>query len=91
MLQKHRLSLASQNTYKINHQFNCSEKYFVYFFTCDKCLKEYVGQTIDEFRRPCNSYKSNEEELQRLKPCMQEHLSSNFQWHATTGFWAMFV
>ena len=37
-------STATQNTYKINHQFNCSEKCFVYLLTCKKCLKQYAGQ-----------------------------------------------
>ena len=42
-------STVTQNTYKINHQFNCSEIYLVYLLTCNKCLKHYVGQTVDEF------------------------------------------
>ena len=38
-------SIATQNTYKINHQFNCSENCLVYLITCYKCFKQYVGQT----------------------------------------------
>ena len=41
---------TTQNTYKINHQFNCSEKCLVYLLTCNKCFKQYVGQTVNEFR-----------------------------------------
>ena len=35
-------STATQNTYKINHQFNCSEKCLVYLLTCNKCFKQYA-------------------------------------------------
>ena len=42
-------STATQNTYKINHQFNCSEKCLVYLLTCNKCFKQYVGQIVDKF------------------------------------------
>ena len=79
-------STATQNTYKINHQFNCSEKCLVYLLTCNKYLKQYVGQTKDEFRRRWNSYKSNDRRLQRLEPCMQEHLSSHFSLKGHDGF-----
>ena len=36
-------STATQNTYKINHQFNCCEKCLVYLLTCNKCFKKYIG------------------------------------------------
>ena len=57
---------ATQNTYKIIHQFNCSEKCLVYLITCNKCFKQYVGQTVDEFFQRWNicqrwnNYKSND-------------------------------
>ena len=37
-------------TCKINHQFDCNEKCLVYLITCNKYLKQYVGQTVDMFR-----------------------------------------
>ena len=79
-------STATQNTYKINHQFNCSEKCLVYLLTCNKCFKQYVGQTVDEFRRRWNNYKSNDRKFQRLEPCMQEHLFSHFSMAGHDGF-----
>ena len=79
-------SIATQNTYKINHQFNCSEKCLVYLLTCNKCFKQYVGQTVDEFRRRWNNYKSNDRKFQRLEPCMQEHLFSHFSMAGHDGF-----
>ena len=71
-------STVTQNTYKINHQFTCSKKCLVYLLTCNKCFKQYVGQTVDEFRRRWNNYKSNDRKFQRLEPCMQENCFSHF-------------
>ena len=39
-----------QTTYKVNHKFGCNEKCLVYLITWNKCLKQYVGQTVDMFR-----------------------------------------
>ena len=33
-------------TYKINHKFDCMEKPLVYILTCNKCRKQYLGQTL---------------------------------------------
>ena len=71
-------STVTQNTYKINHQFNCNEKCPVYLLTCNKCFKQYVGQTVDGFRRSWDNNKSNDRKFQRLEPCMQEQLFSHF-------------
>ena len=81
-------STATQNTYKINHQFNCSKKCLVYLLTCNKCFKQYVAQTVHEFRRTWNNYKSNDRKFLRLESYMQEHLFSHFSfhWRAMTGF-----
>ena len=79
-------STATQNTYKINHQFNCSKKCLVYLLTCNKCFKQTAGLTVDEFRQRWNNYKSNDRKFQRLEPYMQEHILDIFQWQATTGF-----
>ena len=61
-------STITQNTYKTNHQFNCNKKCLVYLLTCNKCFKQYVGQTEDEFYRWWNNYKSNDRKFQRLEP-----------------------
>ena len=39
-----------QTTCKIYHKFDCNEKCLVYLITCNKCLKQYVGQIVDMFR-----------------------------------------
>ena len=48
-----------QTTYKINHEFDCNEKYLVYLIICNKCLNQCVGQIIDIFRSRWNHYKDS--------------------------------
>ena len=43
-------SSVTKEEFKINHCFNCNEKCLIYLLTCKVCLKQYVGQTVDEFR-----------------------------------------
>ena len=52
-------STVTKKTYKINHKFDCSDKCLIYLLTCKKCLIQYVGKTVDEFRYRWNNYKSN--------------------------------
>ena len=51
-------STTTGETYKINHQFSCNNKCLLYLLTCKLCLKQYVGQTVEEFRLRWNNYKS---------------------------------
>ena len=63
-------STVTGETYIINHKFNCNDKCLVYLLTCNCCKKQYVGQTVDEFRFRWNiDYKSD---------CMQQHLYEHF-------------
>ena len=39
-----------ETSFKINHRFDCNERCSIYLITCNRCLKQYVGQTVDEFR-----------------------------------------
>ena len=75
-----------QTTYKINHKFDCNEKCLVYLITCNKCLKQYVGQTVDMFRSRWNNYKDNSRKFDRGEDCMQRHLYEHFQLPGHTGF-----
>ena len=43
-------SAVTGETYKINHKFDCIEKSLIYLLACNKCRKQYVGQTVDTFR-----------------------------------------
>ena len=54
-----------QTTYKVNHKFICNEKCLVYFITCNNCLKQYVGQTLDMFRSRWNNYEDNSRKFDR--------------------------
>ena len=78
-------STVKQNTCKINRQFNCSKKTVVYLLTCNKCFKEYVWQTVDEFRRrwTINLMIGN---CKALKFAYRNNFSVIFQWQATVGF-----
>ena len=79
-------STSTNKTYKINHLFNCSEKCLVYLLTCRVCLKQYVGQTVDEFRNRCNNYKSNDRKYLNKQPCFQEHIFEHFNGDGHSGF-----
>ena len=50
-------SSVTGETYKINHRLDCYEKCLVYLLTCNKCKKQYTGQTTDNFRGKWNNYK----------------------------------
>ena len=79
-----------QTTYKINHKFDCNEKCLVYLITCNKCLKQYVGQTVDMFRSRWNNYKDNSRKFDRGEDCMQRHLYKHFQLLGHTAFFARY-
>ena len=79
-------SSVTNATYNTNHQFECNEKCLVYLLTCKKCLKQYVGQTIDTFRHCWNNYKTNDRTFQCSEPCMQEHLFRPFSSPGCNGF-----
>ena len=79
-------SAVANKIYKINHQFECNKKCLVYLLTCKKCLKQYVGQTIDTFRHRWNNFKSSDTKFQPSEPCMQEHLFRHFSSPGHNGF-----
>ena len=79
-------STSTNKTYKINHLLNCSEKCLVYLLTCPVCLKQYVGQTVDEFRNRWNNYKSNDRKYLNRPLCFQEHIFEHFNGDGHSGF-----
>ena len=66
--------------------FNCSEKSLVYLLTFRVCLKQCVGQTVDEFRNRWNKYKSNNRKFLNRQPCFQEHIFEHFNGDGHSGF-----
>ena len=41
-------STFTEKTYRINHEFSCVDKCLIYRFRCNKCNKQYVGQTVEK-------------------------------------------
>ena len=58
-------SSVTGETYKINHRLDCNEKCLVYLLTCNKCKKQYTGQTTDNYRDRWNNYKSESKTFKR--------------------------
>ena len=56
-------STSTNQTFKINHEFNCSESSLIYLLMCRVCRKQYVGQTADTLRSRWNNCKSNDRML----------------------------
>ena len=79
-------STVTGETFKINHRFDCNEKCLVYLLTCNKCKKQYTGQTVDYFRNRWNNYKSKSRSFDRGEESMQEHLYEHFDNHSHSGF-----
>ena len=67
-------STFTEEVFKINHKFNCDDKYLIYLFTCECWVKQYVGETTGEFRFRWNNYKCNDRKYTRNEDCFQEHL-----------------
>ena len=72
-------SSVTHETYKINHKFDCNNKCLIYLLTCKQCLKQYVGQTIDDFQYRWKNYEDDNRKYQRSEPCVRRkirHFSS---------------
>ena len=73
-------STSTNQTYKINHEFNCNESSLIYLLTCKICRKQYDGLlildilTVDIFRSRWNNYKSNNRKYLIGEPCTHEHI-----------------
>ena len=78
-------STTTGETYKINHQFNCNTKCLVYLLTFKVWLKQYAGQTAEEFRLRWKNYKSNDCKYQKLELCMQQRLFEHFNSEGITA------
>ena len=80
-------STSTNQTYKINHEFNCNETSLIYLLTCSKiCCKQYVGQTVDILCSRWNNYKNNDRKYLVGVPCVQEQKFELFISESHTGF-----
>ena len=62
------------------------EKCLIYLLTCDKCRKQYVGQTVDIFRYRGNNYRSNSCKHEHGISYMQEYLYEHLCDSENSGF-----
>ena len=79
-------SIFTSETFQINHERNCNDKYLIYLLQCRVCKKQYVGETTDEFRLRWDHYKGNDKKFQRNETCMQQHLYEHFYSKGHNGF-----
>ena len=79
-------STSTNETYKINYPFKCSEKCLVYLSTYRVCIKQYVVQTMDEFQNRWNNYKSNDRKFLNRQPSFQEHIVQHFNTWCHSSF-----
>ena len=73
-------------TYKINHQFDCNEKCLVFLITCNKYLKQYVGQTVDMFRSRWNNNKDISKNLIEEKTVCKKTFTNIFSYQLILAF-----
>ena len=70
----------------INHEFNCEGKCLIYLLACNKCRKQYVGQTVYSFRFRWNNYKCNCHKHAKGELVKQQHLYDHFMLQDHTQF-----
>jgi len=51
-------STVTNKKYVINFDLDCNSDFVVYLITCSMCSKQYVGSTINSFRKRFNNHKS---------------------------------
>ena len=73
-------------TYRINHRLGCNDNRLVYTLTCNKCKKQYTGQTTDSSRGRWKNYKSKSKSFKGGEKCIQEHLYKYFESERHTEF-----
>ena len=66
------------DTFKINHSLNCDDKYLNYLVNYKQGIKQYTGETTDQFCNRWNNYKGNATKFDRKKPYMLEHIYKYF-------------
>jgi hypothetical protein len=59
--------------YKIRHRFTCKSSFVVYLVTCQACMAQYVGKTIESMHRRHNGHK---EEIRSRTTPMGRHFNT---------------
>ena len=72
-------STVEKKSFHINHSFDCDSSGVVYLITCKRCGKQYVGNTITEYRKRFNNHKSSINGYGKgQRNICGEHLSAHF-------------
>ena len=79
-------SSVTGEKFKINHKLDCNNNCLVYLLTCTKCLKQYTGQTTDNFRLRWNNYKCCSRKYYEGKLVKQQHIYDHFNNRNSNGF-----
>ena len=79
-------SRVTGETYNIHHPLDCNDKCLVYLLTCNRCKKQYTGQTTDNVRGRWSNYESKSKSFKRGEKCIQEHLYKHFEIERDTEF-----
>ena len=82
-------STTTGQTFKINHKLNCNDKCLVYLLTFNVCLKQYVGQTVEEFRYRWNNYRTMVVNIKRMAHVYSNTFLSIFLRMDKVAFWKM--
>ena len=72
-------STVTKKEYKINRKFNCNDKCLIYLLTCNECMLQYAGKSVDEFRLRWNNYKMNDRNFLKHQTCIQQHVFEHFE------------
>ena len=70
-----------QTSFKINHRFDCNERYLIYLITCNRCLKQYVGPTVDGI-----IIRITQESLKEENTACKDTCMSTLIYQVTQGF-----
>ena len=74
-----------QLSFKINHRFDCNEKCLIYLIMCNRCLKQYVCQTVAEFRHR-TVIRITQESLKEENTACKDTCMSILIYQVTQGF-----
>ena len=80
--------LLHENSYKIDHKFDCNDKCLIYLFSCRTCGKQCMGKTTDRFRCRWNNYKMEARKTENgdMENVKQKFLQSHFLQDDHKGF-----
>ena len=71
-------SHVTEETFKINHYFDCNSKSLIYIISCKACDKQYVVSAMKRFRLWWNNTSLANAKVQRGEDCIQEYLHEQF-------------